>query len=428
MTTDHAQQAPTETRADGPRWAPPTYRAALREPAFARLLPGFALSSLGTGMSAIAIAWQALEIASPEWRGVLVGASLAAYELPAVIGGLGLSRWLGRRRGSTLLAANCLSRAVFLGAASILALVGWLHPIAYLLLLAASSVLVAWGRAGQTALIAELLPPDARLSANALLGGVGWGTMVIGPGLAGVLSAVWGPGLPIGLDAASYLVLALSLLTVRHLSTDTDRDQVGAVGSPLSALSGLQGLLRVPMMGWLLTLTIVVGLVYGPFEVALPVFVNTWPHGGATALGAMWSAFGIGAIIGSTGAGLLRERPIWPVGVGVAAIWGCCLFTVGLSTSLLIASAGLFVAGMVYAPYPALNITYLQNNIPPEELAGAAAAWGSLMTLAGPLGFLLGGPLVIGLGAQGTLLGVGAATVILTLSIAAARAVTLRRR
>jgi len=43
-----------------------------------RLLPGYALSALGDGMSAVAVAWLALQLAPAASRGAWTGAALAA--------------------------------------------------------------------------------------------------------------------------------------------------------------------------------------------------------------------------------------------------------------------------------------------------------------------------------------------------------------
>ena len=125
------------------RWIPASYRPALLDRRFALLLPAFAVSSLGTGMSAIAVAWLGLQIAPAGSRGLVVGLGLAAFEMPALVGGLGLTRWLGRWSGRSLLVADCAVRGVFLGALGLFALAGRLTPGAYVVLLGLSSLLRA---------------------------------------------------------------------------------------------------------------------------------------------------------------------------------------------------------------------------------------------------------------------------------------------
>ena len=69
------------------------YYPALSHPVFRKVLPGTAASALGDGMSAVAIAWLAIELAPPGSRGLWVGAAVAAYSLPGAIGAVALRRW-----------------------------------------------------------------------------------------------------------------------------------------------------------------------------------------------------------------------------------------------------------------------------------------------------------------------------------------------
>ncbi|MFE2125390.1 MFS transporter [Streptomyces amritsarensis] len=102
-------------------------------------------------------------------RGLLLGAALAAYGLPGALGALLCGRWLRGLPPARLLAADSRIRAVLLGCAPLAWAAGVLHPVLYVVLLAGSSVLHAWGSAGRYALVAQMLPPDQRLAANALV-------------------------------------------------------------------------------------------------------------------------------------------------------------------------------------------------------------------------------------------------------------------
>src|SRR5215475_4853244 len=124
------------------------YWPALSHPALRRLLPGYALSALGDGMSAVAVAWLALELAPPAHQGLWVGAALAAYALPGALGVVVFGRWLRARRGVRLAGADAALRAVALGVVAALALAHVLTPAAYVALLGVSSLLHGWGMAG----------------------------------------------------------------------------------------------------------------------------------------------------------------------------------------------------------------------------------------------------------------------------------------
>src|SRR5579875_4120682 len=108
-------------------------------------VPGYALSALGDGMSAVAVAWLALRLAPAGQAGLWVGAAGAAYSVPGALGAAVLGRWLRRRAGVRLAAADAVLRAAALGAVGVLGAVHLLGPALYVALLGASSVLHAWG-------------------------------------------------------------------------------------------------------------------------------------------------------------------------------------------------------------------------------------------------------------------------------------------
>ncbi len=150
---------------------------------------------------------------------------------------------------------------------------------------------------------------------------------------------------------------------------------------------------------------------YGPVEVALPLYVTGPLGGGAALLGEFWTVFGIGATAGSVIAGLARRLPIWPVLVAAVIGWGAVLTPLGLLALPVPALACFAAGGLLYAPYPALSATLFQRETPPELLSQVLAARGALTVLAAPLGTALGGPLTAWLGAQHTLLASAAATI-----------------
>ena len=129
------------------RLVPSAYRPVLANRVFRRLILGFAVSYLGDGMSFVAVAWLAIQLAPGAHTGLWVGGAVAAYTLPGVVGALLLGRRLRRVSAQRLLLADNLLRAVFIGAVPLLWVLDALTPTGYVVLLAVSSLLHAWGSA-----------------------------------------------------------------------------------------------------------------------------------------------------------------------------------------------------------------------------------------------------------------------------------------
>jgi MFS family permease len=442
------------------------YYPALTHPMIRRLLPGTAASALGDGMSAVAIAWLALKLAPPGSRGLWVGAAVAAYSLPGAVGAVALRRWLRGRGGARLAFANAVLRTAALGLIGCLALAGALGPLGYVCLLGASSVLSAWGVAGKYTLIADLLPAEQRVAGNTVFGLADQVSLMIGPALAGVVTALAGPAVVIAADAASWAVLAVSYARIAPLvrrptppaaslsgdppaaSPSGDPPAASPSGDPPAASpsgdspvppppaqapaeAGAWAVIRSsPVLPGLLALSFVFYLLYGPLEVALPVHVATDLHGSAALLGTFWAVFGVGAIIGELAAPFLRRWPVWPMMTGIVLGWGLALVPLGLDTPLWLALGAFFAGAVIWGPWTSLSMAVFQDAAPPGALAQVLAARGSLLILAAPLGTALGGPLVAAFGARGTLLTSAVATIavgLITTGILVAARRTRRR-
>jgi Major Facilitator Superfamily len=397
------------------RWQASAFAPVLASPALRRLLPALAVSAVGDGMSAVGVAWLAIRIASPADRGLVVGVAVAAYTLPGAAGAVLLARPLRALAGRRLVAADAALRAVALAVIPLLYAFGALAPGLYVALLAASSLLHAWGISGQYTMVAEHLPPEARTAGNALLSGFGMAAYVVGPLLAGLVVAVAGPAVPVAADAASFAVLAVAAATARGTP---GRTKPADAGEPDRA-RGFAVIARSRPLAGLLALTLIYYFLYGPVEVALPLYVTGPLHGSAGLLGLFWTVFGIGATAGSITAGLARRLSLWPVLVVAVIGWGAALAPLGLLRLPIAALACFAVGGLLYAPYPALSATLFQRESPPELLSQVLAARGALTVLASPLGTALGGPLTTWLGAQHTLLVSAAATIASGLAAAA---------
>ncbi len=380
-------------------------------------------------MSAVAIAWLALKLAPADSRGLWVGAAVAAYSLPGAVGAVALRRWMSGRRGARLVFVNAVLRAAALGLIGALALAGRLDPAGYVALLGVSSLFSAWGVAGKYTLIADLLPAGERVAGNTVFGLADQLSLMIGPALAGVVTALTGPAVVITADAASWVVLAISYARIAPLAARLAAAAAPPAEAPAESPAvkpsgpGAWAMIRSsPVLPGLLALSFVFYLLYGPVEVALPVHVATDLHGSAALLGLFWAVFGVGAVTGELAAPFLRRWPVWPTMTGIVLGWGLALVPLGLPTPLWAGLAAFFAGAVIWGPWTSLSMGVFQEACPPAALAQVIAARSSLLILASPLGTALGGPIVAALGARGTLLASALATIALGLITVAVRA------
>ena len=384
-----------------------SYGRLLRQPVLRRVLPGMLISALGDGMSMVGVAWLALAIAPAGQTGVWIGLAVAGYALPAPLGAALLAGVMRRLTASQLIAADATLRAASLGTVAVLAAAGRLTPLVYVLLLAVSSLLHAWGSAGMYTLIAEVLPEQDRVTGNALLSTFNQAAFILGPSLAGGLTALTGPGWVIGVDAASFAVLAIA--SWRGAAQPT----TGSTQAADSTSGGWRVIIDRPRLLGLILVTCAFFFLYGPVEVALPVHVAEGLHGSPSLLGLYWTVFGIGATIGALGAAAFRNRSPRKVVAWIIIGWGAALLPLGLTEAVVPGLIGLAAGGLIYGPFSAISTALFQAGTPPQALSPVLAVRTALTAPSTALGTLLGGPVVTVLGGQRTLLISGLLTIAL---------------
>ena len=389
---------------------PVEYRDLWSDTQTRRLLLGQGVSALGDGMSTVSIAWLAVLIAPPGNVGVFVGIVVAAYTLPGVAGALALGRFLRNRPVRALVVAHAWVRAGFLATIAILWAAGCLTPYVYVALLAGSSVMTAWGNAGEYTMLSELSGPEGRLGANSLYSAQVSIAVIVGPSLAGLLLGPLGIGSLIALDAASFVFLGIQARRTR-LSTATAGEPVHA----RAAESGFRQLRRLNLMS-LIILTWLFFFFYGPVEDALPIYVTHDLHASAGLLGAYWTSFGVGALVAALITGTLRNRNIRRVTLLIVAGWGACLLPFVFSP-VGVTLACFALGGLIYGPFTPLTYALFQSSTPSANLPTVLAARSAIVMVATPLGTAAGGPIVGTLGAAQTMTASGAATVLLAVTI-----------
>jgi MFS family permease len=188
---------------------------------------------------------------------------------------------------------------------------------------------------------------------------------VVGPAIAGVVTAMAGPGLVFATNAASYLAVLISLLIIR---LDPSLVRPRTVAPPLA-----EAMRYILAPGWprmLVTMTAVYTVFGISFITMLPVYARDVLGTGAAGYGGLTSAFGIGAALAalalaSSGGRFRRGGVALRAGLGI----GLVLITAALFPWYPVAFLGLAIGGMAAAINAIITNTLLQTEAP-EHLRG----------------------------------------------------------
>ena len=243
---------------------------------------------------------------------------------------------------------------------------------------------------------------------------------LLGPPLAGILIAIVGASNVLWIDAATFAVSALIVVALVP-SIPVQRASVAAHGLARyfgEIQEGFRFLRQDGVLLWLTVTLSIGGLLAEPlYGVILPVYARD-VFGSAVDLGLVFAALAAGSIAGNLLYILLASRVprrlILIVGFGIRALSFWVLVTL---PSFWIVAGAVFINALFLEPANPLVRSIFQERVPAGMRGRVFGARQALGGGSRPLGLLLYGFLLDGLGLQSTLLLLAAVNGILPLTI-----------
>jgi MFS family permease len=366
-----------------------------RFPGLGALTSGGLLAETADEFSAIAIIWIVLEgTGSP----ALAGLAVLFRRAPEIITGPLLGSWFDRWPPVRLTTIGYLIRG---GCVAGIALVSWTGSLNMALIFGLCLVMgVAnpLARVGTRVITPRLIPKRDLQVANGVLTIGDQFPYLVGPVLGGALAGFAGAW-SLLVPAAMCLVAAVLMSRVR-LRPDTAPVPDAAPRKIWHGLiAGFRPLVAIPVVRAMMILTVIYFISYGPLLTAIPVFARDQLGEGGAGYGAMWSAMGVGALVGLvTIPWLSKFRPAVVNSVG-ATLWGLVLLPLVLVTNLPLALVIMFIGGIVWAPYASTEISVIQDAVPASKHGAVFGARRSVIVASSPTGAALGGLLLLHLSA-----------------------------
>src|SRR5215469_15939747 len=185
--------------------------APLRHPAFQRLWLGLSVSYLGDQFTVIALLWFVLQLTG---SGAAVGLVILCFDLPGVLTGAILGHLLDRYQPRLVMGFDNLARAALIAAIPTLYALQSLRLWHILVLASLAGALSPATTAGLRAFIPHLVDDAALDRANTLTAISAQFSYFGGPMAAGLVVARWGGPWALFIDAASFLLMGLLVLTL----------------------------------------------------------------------------------------------------------------------------------------------------------------------------------------------------------------------
>ncbi len=393
-----------------------TIRAALRYPAFRRLLTGLAISQIGDwlyNLALVALVYQRTH--SALWAGVTTAARVVPVIVLGPLGGVLADRC---DRRLVMITSDLIRVALML----VLALVAAAHlPILLAPVIAAVATAAGTPYMACTSATTPRLIPDADLpGANAARSAITGLGIILGPALGGVLLLLGSPGLAFLINGLTFGLAAVTVLTIPAgacfaPSAGSRAPRPAGLLSDIAA--GAAALRRSPGAMRLVGADVMCSVVYG-MQTVLLLLVARRSGLGLHGYGYLFAAIGVGALAGTA----LASRALRHS--SQRAVLANALTAVGLPMVLLAVASGPVLALILVAVTGAgailveiLTETGLQRMLP-AELFGRAYGLALPAAIAGiAVGSLIAPLLVSALGITGALFACGAAAPVFALTL-----------
>jgi MFS family permease len=376
---------------------------ALRHRNFKLFFFGQSISVIGTWMTRLATSWLVYRLTH---SALLLGIVSFAGQIISFALGPIAGVWVERVNRRKLLVWTQTAAAVQSLALAAFTLAHVITLWEIIALSALQGLINAFDMPGrQSFLIAMVDDPNDLSNAIAINSSMANGARLIGPAIAGLVIAAAGEGWCFLIDGVSYFAVIASLLMMRVKPVAISRKASSMFEQMREGWDYVRTFRPIRSILLLFSLASLMGYSYA---VLLPIFAAQL-HGGASTLGWLTAASGIGALI--SGLSLAARKSV--IGLTrmaqiAVAILGVALIFFGLSHRLWLSLVLMVFVGFGLMQGAAVSNTVIQSLVTEDKRARVMSYYTTAFFGSAPFGSLLAGMLAHRIGASHTVIITGA--------------------
>ena len=338
---------------------------------------GDLVSNLGSQATLVALPYQVyIQTRSAFLVGLLGAVELAPLVAMALIGGAVADR-MDRRR---LLLAAQIGLVLSAGGLAVAAAAGS-PPVALLYVL--GGLLAGFNalqNVGFSAILPNVIDRERLPQALGLLYGLGTLTMVLGPGLGGVLIGTVGVKAAYAVDALSCFAMVFGLLPLASQPPDATahhENLMRSIGDGLRYVRSNRALVGSFAID-------LVAMTFGMPRALFAVLAVSVFHAGAGGTGVLFAAVSAGATVAALLSGwLAHARRLGRIVIWAVVVWGAAVAAAGTMDSLWPAAALLAIAGAADSVSAVCRST-INQTVTPDHMRGRMSAAFSMVVTGGP--------------------------------------------
>ena len=345
----------------GPRWRQAL--GSLRYSDYRLVWMTSILSSGARWIQQISLGWLAFDLTGSP---VLLGSIIFVYQAPSIVLSPLVGVLVDRVDRRQLLIISQLAMAVMAVLLAVDIALGYVETWHLYIFAAISGVESTIIHVVRQALIPSVVPKEALMNAIALNSAALTSTRIFGPALAGLLIVALGVEGNFILQAVLLTGVALAAFPLRIRPPEGESGENADGGGLWQEIAvGLRFIWGISTLRVLFIVQFIMMFIAMPFSNFLPVWAADVLALDADGLGILYSAAGIGALIGTMSlatAGNIQRKGLLLFAVSV----GMALALLGLGASSVLPASLVFLAllGAMQSVFFAVNMTLVQSRVP----------------------------------------------------------------
>lgn len=340
------------------------------------------VSMMGTFMQQVALGYLVYSLTGSKW---LLGIISALSMAPSLLLSLPAGVLADRVQRSKLVLTTQSVALVLAFALATLTLTHQLQVWEILVISTISGMAIAVESPARQAFVIDLVGKRDLSNAIAWNSMVVNGARVIGPAIGGIAIRFVGVAPVFYYNSFSFLAMIVALLLM-HFPPRTIEVR-GHPGAEL--IEGLRYIGRAPAVIMLLVLLAVIATFALNFSVVMPIFARDVLHGGAEVLGWMWTAYGVGAVVGSvTVVRWSRASVAGPLLLVAALVSGGSVLAMAATRTLPLTLASLLLVGWGTGTFFASANAAVQARVDDAVRGRVLSVYSMIFAGSGPIGGL----------------------------------------
>ncbi|HEX9916236.1 MAG TPA: MFS transporter [candidate division Zixibacteria bacterium] len=328
---------------------------------FVLLWIGRTISVLGDNIYAIALMWWVLEKTNST---AMMATVAICWTVPAVALGIIAGTYADRVNRKKLIIWMDLGRACLIAIPATLLFFGLLEVWHIFIITILESSMSTFFGPSISAFLPSLVRKEDLTRANSMFQLSFNLSGILGQALGGILMAVVGAAMTIYLDAISFFVSALSIISI---STEITAPQTSIERKDFlrDLKDGLIYIRQNQFIWGIISLAVIINFLFAPFGIYMPVMVKSVFKMGPQGFGYLGAAVSLGMLAGSlflSIKGQIKRKGL--VIVGSVCLMGLCISFFGITQYFILSLLLLALMGVFMAFANTLIVVVFQSQVP----------------------------------------------------------------